>query len=117
MRKLGVFFICLVVIIALFSVNNATTSFSFENYLTRVAESAEDRPEMPSTEKISKIILEYGEYDDNSKWYEVLKVIWITLKLIYECVVFSVMFLVYCIEMLLYIIKIVCSCTYNLLVW
>ncbi len=117
MRKLGVVFICLVVIIALFSVNNATSSFSFENYLSNVAESAENRPEMPSTEKIVKTFLEYGDYDEDSKWYEVLKVIWITLKLIYECVVFAVMFLVYCIEMLLYIIKIVCSCTYNLLVW
>lgn len=117
MKKLGVFLICFAVLIALFSVNNVSKDFSFEHYLTEISEVADDRPEMPSTEKINKVVLEYGNYDDDSKWYEVLKSVWTTLKLIYECVVFAVQFLIYIFEMIVYVIKIVVACTYNLIVW
>lgn len=117
MKKVSVFFICFAVVIALFSVNNVSKSFSFENYLVQISEVADNRPDMPSTEKINKVVLEYGNYDDDSKWYEVLKSVWITLKLIYECIVFAVQFLIYIFEMIVYVIKIVIACTYNLLVW
>ena len=120
MRKIGVLLICLAVIISLFSVNNATSSFSFENYLTEISQVAENRPSMPDTEKIDKVILEYElneDEEDSSKILVVLKSVWTTIKLIYECIVFAVRFLLYIFEMLVYVIKIVCACTYNLLVW
>ena len=119
MNKLVVFIICLATIVALFSVNNANNTFSFEDYLTKVSVSAENRPSMPSTEKIDKVILEYeqnGE-DTSSKILEVIKSVWTTLKLIYECVVYAVRLLLYLVEMTLYLINIVSAMTYNLLVW
>lgn len=119
MRRIGVLLLCLMVIIALFSVNNATKTFSFESYLTEISRVAENRPNMPSAEKIEKVFLEYDQNGDDTstKILGVVKSIWTTLKLIYECIVFAVRFLLYIFEMLLYVIKIVCSCTYNLLVW
>lgn len=118
MRKFGVILICLAVIIALFSVNNSTKTFSFEHYLTEISVVAENRPSMPDSEKIDKVINEYGNYtEDTNNIVKALKDVWTTLKLIYECVVFAVRFLLYIFEMLLYVIKIVIACTYNLLVW
>lgn len=119
MKKIVVIIICLATIVALFGVNNATKTFSFEDYITKVSVSAENRPDMPSTEKIDKVILEYeqnGE-DTSSKILEVVKSVWTTLKLIYECVVYAVKFLLYLVEMLLYLINILSAMTYNLLVW
>ena len=118
MRKLGVLLICLAVIIALFAVNNATKTFSFENYLTQISVVAENRPDMPDTEKIDKVILEFEDNgDEDPNWYDIFKDVWTAVKLIYECVVFAVRFLLYIFEMLLYVIKIVFACSYNLLVW
>lgn len=118
MRKLGVLLICLAVIIALFGVNNATKTFSFESYLTEISQVAENRPSMPSTDRVNSVLDEYGEYDaDTSGVIKALKAVWTTLKLIYECLVFAVKFIVYIFEMLVYVIKIVVACTYNLLVW
>ena len=56
MQKIGVLFICLAVIVALFSVNNIDKTFSFDTYISAVAESAEDRPNMPSTKDISDVV-------------------------------------------------------------
>lgn len=119
MRKLVVVFICLAIIVALFGVNNANSTFSFEDYITKVSISAEDRPVMPSTEKIDKVILEYEQNGSNtsSKILEVVKSVWTTLKLIYECVVYAVKILLYLVEMFLYLINILTALTYNLLVW
>ena len=119
MKKLLVVLICLATCVALFGVNNANNTFSFEDYLTKVSVSAENRPSMPSTEVIDKVILEYeqnGE-DTSSKILEVIKSVWTTLKLIYECVVYAVRFLLYLVEMVLYLINILSAMTYNLLVW
>ena len=118
MNKLVVFIICLATIVALFSVNNANNTFSFEDYITKVSVSAEDRPSMPSTEKIDKVFLEFEEKNEtDSKWYEIFEDIWIVCKLIYECVVYAVKILIYLVEMSLYLINIVSAMTYNLLVW
>ena len=118
MRKLGVLLICLAVIIALFGVNNATKTFSFESYLTEISQVAENRPSMPSSERIDKVILEFEDNnEEEQKWYKIFEDIWTGIKLIYECVSFAVRFLLYIFEMLVYVIKIVVACTYNLLVW
>lgn len=118
MRKLVVVLICLATIVALFSVNNTNSTFSFEDYITKVSVSAEDRPSMPSTEKIEKVFLEFEENgSDSSPWYEIFEDIWTVCKLIYECVVYAVKILVYLVEMTLYLINIVSAMTYNLLVW
>lgn len=120
MNKLVVFIICLATIVALFSVNNANSTFSFEDYITKVSVSAEDRPSLPSTEKIDKVMLEYElneDDEDSSKILVVLKSVWTTIKLIYECIVYAVRLLLYLVEMTLYLINIVSAMTYNLLVW
>ena len=121
MNKLVTLIICLATIVALFSVNNSSTTFSFEDYITKVSVSAENRPDMPSTEKIQKVFLEYEfseeDKEDSAKILVVVKSIWTTIKLIYECIVFAVMFLLYLVEMLLYVINIATALTYNLLVW
>ena len=119
MKKIIVVLICLATCVALFSVNNANNTFSFEDYITKVSISAEDRPDMPSTEKINVVLEDYGdiEYDEGAGVVKALKYVWNTLKLIYECLVFAVEFVVYLFEMLLYLINIVTALTYNLLVW
>ena len=118
MKKIVVIIICLATIVALFGVNNATKTFSFEDYITKVSVSAENRPDMPSTEKIDKVVNEYGDHSaDDSGIINALKSVWTTLKLIYECLVYAVKFLLYLVEMLLYLINILSAMTYNLLVW
>lgn len=121
MKKIVVIIICLATIVGLFGVNNATKTFSFEDYITKVSVSAENRPDMPSTEKIQKVFLEYEfskeDKENSAKILVVVKSIWTTIKLIYECIVFAVMFLLYLVEMLLYLINILSAMTYNLLVW
>ena len=118
MKKLIVLIICLATVVALFGVNNQRDAFSFEDYITKVSVSAENRPVMPSTEKIDKVFLEFEENgSDSSPWYEIFEDIWTVCKLIYECVVYAVKMLVYLVEMTLYLINIVSAMTYNLLVW
>ena len=118
MKGFSVFLICLATLIALFGINSTAKSFSFENYLTEISVAAENRPEMPSTEKIDKVFNEYGEPSaDDSGIIQALKSVWTTLRLIYECLVFAVRFVVYIVEMLIYVINIASACVYNLLVW
>lgn len=119
MKGFSVFLICLATLIALFGINSTAKSFSFENYLTEISVVAENRPEMPSTEKINKVILSFEEdgKDTQTKILQVVRAIWNSIKLIYECLVFAVRFIVYILEMLIYVINIASACVYNLLVW
>lgn len=106
-------------IVSLISYNNANSSFSFEKYLDNISQVTAVQPTMPSTENITDTISEYDDTLGSSEGdiFKAIKCIWITLKVIYQCVVFALKFLVYIAEMLVYVLKIVSAMFYNLIVW
>lgn len=120
MKKILSVFLCLAIIVALFTINNENKEFSFEAYLTNLSQVSDDRPTMPSTEDIVSTFEEFGNYDTENtdlSFFNGLKDIWTALKLIYECVVFAIKFLIYIVEYIVYIGKVGCALFYNLLVW
>ena len=108
-------------IVSLISYNNANSSFSFEKYLDNISQVTAVQPTMPETGEINDTLEEYSyvEKDDNNSLgiIKALKYVWVTLKLIFHCLVYALKFLVYIAEMLVYVLKIVSAMFYNLIVW
>ena len=118
MKKIFSFFLCFVVIVALFSINSNSREFSFEQYLTELSQISDDRPKMPSSERVDEILEEFGEYDDNTSGIlKALKTIWSVIKLIYNCLVFAVEFLIYIIKYMIFLAEFMTVATYKLFVW
>lgn len=119
MRKFYVFIICLATLIALFSINNGTKTFSFESYLTELSQVADERPKLPDTKNISDTFSEYEELgtDNSENIVKILKSIWTTIKLIVYAVVFLARFILYILNYIIFLAKLLGTATFNLVVW
>lgn len=119
MRKFFAFLICFACLISLFAINTEGKDFSVETYLTNLSVIAEDRPNFPTTKYITDTIAEYDEtqMSDDAGIFKAIKYVWITLKVIYQCVAFTINFIVYIAELMLYIFKLASASVYYLVVW
>lgn len=118
MKKIFAFFLCFVVIVALFSFNKNGREFSFEQYLTELSQVADDRPGMPSSERVDEVLAEFGEYEESTSGIlKALKTIWSVIKLIYNCLVFAVEFLIYIVKYMIFLSEFMTVATYKLFVW
>ena len=117
MKKILAFLLCFATLVALFSIKNADSKFSFEQWLTNVSEVSDNRPTMPTTDNITKIWEDEEYSEDGAGIVKVLTTIKNIFVTIYECLVFAIKFLVYIVEYILYLSQVVSVVFYNLFVW
>lgn len=119
MKKFLSFFLCFASLIALFSIKNADSNFSFEAYLNKISSVADNRPSLPDTSDISYVLNEYdqGDSEDASGILKALKSIWTTIKLLFQCIVYFIKFIVYIVQFIVYVCQLLSACFFNLVIW
>lgn len=121
MKKILTFLLCFATLVALFSIKNTNSEFSFEQWLTNISEVSDNRPTMPSTDDVDFALDSFKEYEEDA---DVSEKILVTIENFgnvftvgYECIVFAVKFLIYIVEYILYLSTLVSVMFYNLFVW